>query len=163
MKSALLIAILSSMMFVNAVAQVITAPAYGLKSHETMEVVSVEMKKDQTIVHLTVENRTVSGYFCVDRNTFIVLPDGSRIKMLKADGIPNCPQSYNFKRVGEIIKFSLQFSALPPGSDWFDLVEECSENCFSVYGVTLNASLNDEIEKAYALSESGKPAEAAAS
>lgn len=161
MKSALSFLILSTLLSANAIGQVISAPAYGLRSHETMEVVTVEIEKDQTIIQLTVENRTTSGYFCVDRNTFIVLPDGSRLKLLKADGIPNCPQSHNFKRIGEVVKFSLYFPALPSDSEWFDLVEECSENCFSVYGITLDSRLNKEIEKAYALSESGKPAEAA--
>ncbi len=163
MKSALSLVILPLILAVNAIGQTIPNPSYGLKSHETMEVKGVEINNDFTEIQLTVENRVVSGYFCVDRNTFLVLPDGSRLKLLKADGIPNCPQSYTFKRVGEVISFSLRFPALNPGTEWFDLIEECSENCFSVYAITLDSRINNEIEKSYLLSESGKSAEAAAS
>jgi len=162
MKSVLSFAILSLIISLDSIGQTIPNPSYGLKSHETLEVTGVEITKDYTEIQLTVENRVVSGYFCVDRNTFILLPDGSRLKLIKADGIPNCPQSYTFKRIGEVIRFSLKFPALTEGSDWFNLVEECSENCFSVYGITLDSRINEEIGKAYSLSDSGKPAEAAA-
>jgi hypothetical protein len=148
MRSALSVAILSLLISLNAIGQTIPNPSYGLKSHETLEVTGVEINEEFTRLFLTVENRAVSGYFCVDRSTFLVLPDGSRLKLVKADGIPNCPQSHTFKRIGEVVSFSLYFPALTSGSDWFDLVEECSENCFSVYGITLDSRLNEEIEKA---------------
>ncbi len=136
-------------------------PAYGLKSHETMEVTSVELRPDVTLVRLTVENRVVSGFFCVDRNTSLLLPDGKRLGLVRTEGIPFCPAVHSFQKVGEVLSFVLYFPPVQSGTTWFDLVEECSDNCFSVYGITLDAALNSEIERGYNLSEFGKSKESA--
>lgn len=135
-------------------------PAYGLLTPETMKVAGVELAGGKLVVSLTLENRIPGGYFCADRNTYAVLPDGSRLKLERSEGIPACPDIYRFKRVGETIAFRLYFSRPAQLPDWFNLIEDCEDNCFSVYGITLDNSLNEEIEKAYSLAEAGQPAEA---
>jgi len=161
MKPLISVSIFLSVLLSNLSGQIISNPSYGLKSHSTLEIVSVEFKPDVTIINLTVENRAVAGSFCVDRNTFLVLPDRSRLKLITATGIPFCPNTHTFKRVGEILAFSLQFPSVSVNPEWFDLIEECSDNCFSVYGITLNEKLNAEIENAYKIADSGKSGEAA--
>lgn len=135
-------------------------PAFGLLTPETMRVDGVEFSGGRLMVSLTVENRISGGYFCADRNTYIVLPDGSRIKMDRSEGIPSCPDVYRFKRIGEEIGFSLSFIVPTQLPEWFHLIEECGDNCFSVYAITLDRALNENIERAYGLAEAGQPADA---
>lgn len=140
--------------------QVVNNPAYGLVSHETLKIARVFFGSDETVIELTVENRTPGGFFCVDRNTFLILPGGLRIRMVRSENIPNCPDVHKFQSVGEVLGFRLIFpptDAIPP---WFDLIEECTDNCFSVLGITTDSRLNDEIEKGYRLAEEGQPADA---
>jgi hypothetical protein len=135
-------------------------PAFGLRTPATMRVAGVECTGDRLVISLTVENLIAGGYFCADRNTYIVLPDGSRIKMERSEGIPYCPDIYRFKRIGEEIGFRLYFTMPDQLPDWFNLIEECGDNCFSVYAITLNRELNETIERAYTMAETGHPAEA---
>lgn len=135
-------------------------PAYGLVSHETMKLRQVEVIEDGVILTVSLENRISDGYFCVDRNTYMVLPDGSRLRMIGAEGIPYCPDVYRFRGIGEVLVFRLFFNkpALLPA--WIDLVEECGANCMSVYGITLNETISMKMEKAYGYAETGFPASA---
>jgi hypothetical protein len=131
-----------------ATAQVYYMPATGLKSHETMEIVKVENSSDKTTIYLSIENRIKGGVFCADRNIYIGFSDGTRSKMVKSTGIPQCPDSYKFKKIGEKLEFSLVFPPVKPGTGWFDLIEDCSDNCFSVYGILLNSNISSAINEA---------------
>jgi hypothetical protein len=140
--------------------QSVIQPNYGLKSHETLEINKIELTQKATVFYLSVENRIENGNFCADKNIFIIYPDGTRIKMISSNGIPVCPATYKFNSIGEKLNFTLTFPTLKPGTDWIDLVEECSENCFSFYGITLDNVLNNRLNEAFALSESGESAKA---
>jgi hypothetical protein len=155
--------LLAAMVFwsTGANSQSVINPSFGLTSHETLDIRAVEISSNGTVVHMTIVNMSASGYFCVDRNTYIVLPDGKRHKLIRADGIPMCPLVHNFRSVGEILSFTLHFPSVDVSPGWFNIIEECSENCFSIYGVTLDTLVNTGVEKAYKLADSGKPAEAA--
>jgi hypothetical protein len=130
-------------------------PAVGLKSHQTMEVRKVETTPQKTIVYLSIENRISGGTFCADRNIYLVYPDGRRIKMEKASGIPLCPDSHKFKKQGEILEFSISFPAAEPGTGWIDIIEDCSDNCFSVYGILLNEAFSRRIDEAIMQADKG--------
>jgi hypothetical protein len=140
--------------------QTISNPNYGLKSHETLEITRVENSATLTIIYMSVENKIADGYFCADKNIFIKYPDGTKSKLVSSKGIPVCPESYKFKTVGEKLNFVLTFPALKPGTQWIDLVEDCSDNCFSFYGVCLNKNLNKKIDEASGLAEKNEPAKA---
>ncbi|MFO7574935.1 MAG: hypothetical protein R6W67_07240 [Bacteroidales bacterium] len=140
-----------------AASQTFENPAFGLRTPETMIVAGVEFSGDNLAIDLTVENQIAGGYFCADRNTYIVLPDGSRIRMERSEGIPSCPDVYRFKRIGEVISFRLHFKTPSQLPEWFHLIEECGDNCFSVYAITLSSELNESIERAYGLAEAGQP------
>lgn len=137
-------------------AQVFDNPAIGLKSHQTMEISRVERQQDKTLVYVSVENKINGGTFCADKNIFIIQPDGSRLKLEKASGIPTCPSSHKFKRVGELLEFTLIFPALQRGTGWFNMVEECTNNCFSVYGILLNNQFTARIDNASSYIDRGQ-------
>jgi hypothetical protein len=144
--------------FINA--QTITQPNYGLKTPETLEILKIERGPQKTMVYLSIENKINDGYFCADKNIFIIYPDGKRSKVISSEGIPVCPESYKFKAIGEKLNFVLTFPTLKKDAQWFDLIEECSENCFSFYGVCLNSNLNKQMDDASELAENKEPAKA---
>lgn len=147
----------------SAFSQSIFKPNYSLKSHETLEINKIETTEKTTIIYLSVENRRQYGSFCADKNIFIVYPDGTRSKLISTSGIPVCPDTYKFKYIGEKLDFVLTFPHLKPGTGWIDLVEDCKDNCFSFYGVTLDSELNMKIDEAFALVDKNQKAEAIAS
>jgi hypothetical protein len=136
--------------------QTITAPNYALKSHETLTITKIEVNAAQTIIFFSIENQRISGSFCADRNIYLIEPDGRKLKLLKSLGIPVCPDSYKFKAIGEKLDFILTFPSLKTGTEWIDIIEDCNDNCFSFFGVTLNNGLNEKINSAYNLAERGK-------
>jgi len=144
----------------NMNSQTVIQPNTGLKSHETLEITKIDLTAQKTLIFLSVENRITGGYFCADKNIFILYPDGTRSKLTASKGIPVCPDSYKFKTIGEKLNFELTFPPLKPGTQWIDLIEDCSDNCFSFFGVCLNMDLNKRIDEASVLAENEKPAEA---
>ncbi len=143
-------------------AQTITLPNYGLKSPEVLEITKIVTGSQKTVVYLNLENRIKDGYFCADKNIYLIYPDGSRNRLTSSKGIPVCPETYKFKAIGEKLEFELSFPPLKRDTQWIDLVEECNENCFSFYGVCLNNDLNKKINDASSLAENKQPAEALA-
>jgi hypothetical protein len=145
---------------VNIFSQSYNQPNTGLKSHETLQISKVEITSQKTVISLSVENRITGGNFCADKNIFIIYPDGSRLKLTRAINIPVCPDTYNFNSIDEKLQFTLEFPPLKAGTEWFDLIEDCMDNCFSFYGVTLNNDLNKMIDDAFVLVENEEPANA---
>ena len=140
----------------SSFSQLVEQLNYALKSHETLEISKVEITPDETVLYLTIENRIEGGNFCADKNIFIIYPDGTRSKLTSSNGIPVCPETYKFKTIGEKLQFTLDFPPLKTGTKWIDIVEDCNENCFSFYGVTLNTELNGKINEALSIAEKGE-------
>src|SRR5450759_5485426 len=145
---------------INLSSQTYNQPNFGLRSHETLEISKVVTIAQKTIIFLTIENKITGGYFCADKNIFIIYPDGTRSKLISSKGIPVCPETYKFKTIGERLDFELTFPPLKQDTRWIDLVEDCSENCFSFYGVCLDNDLNKKIEDASLLAENNEPGKA---
>jgi hypothetical protein len=145
---------------VNIQSQTYIQPNIALKSHETLEISQIENNVHGTSISLRIENHITGGSFCADRNIYLIYPDGSRLKLTKAINIPVCPDSYSFKSIGEKLQFTLEFPPLKPGTKWIDLVEECSDYCFSFYGVCLDNELNKKVDDASVLAENREPANA---
>ncbi len=101
-----------------------------------------------------------NGSFCADRNIFIIYPDGKKSKLVSSTDIPVCPDSHQFKAPGEKLEFVLTFPPLKKGTEWIDLVEECTDNCFSFYGICLDNDLNGRIDNAFSLAENDEPMKA---
>ena len=144
----------------NIHSQTVEQPNYALKSHETLEITKVEITPVKTVVSLTIENRIEGGKFCADKNIFIIYPDGTRSNLTSSNGIPVCPETYKFKTIGEKFDFVLTFPPLKQGTEWVDLIEDCTDNCFSFYGVTLDSELNKKIDDAFVLAEKKEPGKA---
>ncbi|MGB8491523.1 MAG: hypothetical protein WCE64_10735 [Bacteroidales bacterium] len=144
--------ILSSQTFIK--------PNYSLRSHPTLDIVKIEAGPEATVFSMSIGNRIAGGTFCADRNIYMMLPDGKKILLTSASGIPVCPDSYKFKAPGEKLDFVLTFPPLKHGTSWIDLVENCSDNCFSFYGIALDNDLNKRIDDAFTLAENDQPAKA---
>lgn len=132
-------------------------PNYGLKSHETLIINKIEATDKSTTIFLTIENRIPGGTFCADRNIYIFYPDGTNSKLISSYNIPVCPDSHKFTTPGEKLNFTLTFPPLKKGVEWIDLVEDCSENCFHFYGITLDNDLNRKINDAFLMAEDDDP------
>jgi len=143
--------------FMYGFSQTIPIPNYALKSHPTLEISKVELLTEQTVIYLTVENRIEGGNFCTDRNIYLIDSNGEKLKLTKSSGIPVCPDNYRFKTIGEKLSFVLTFPPLNQGVKCIDIIEECSDNCFSFYGVILDADLNKRIDDAFFLAENDEP------
>jgi len=134
-------------------------PNYGLKSPLTAAISSVEFTDVATVVRLSVMSDIENAWFCIDRNTFLEKPDGTRVRLSGLAGLPYCPATHKFRHPGEKVTFSLTFPAtgmLP----WFSIVEECSGGCLSFRGIVTGAELNSRLDEAYALADSGEEAAA---
>jgi hypothetical protein len=140
--------------------QTFLQPNYGLKSHETLVINKVELTSTAATFFMSIENRIMDGNFCADKNIFIVYPDGTRSKLVSSENIPVCPETHKFREPGEKLDFTLTFPPLKPGTEWIDLIEDCSDNCFSFYGVTLDSDLNRKIDDAFSLSGNNEPVKA---
>ena len=140
--------------------QTVIQPNSGVKSHETLVINKVELTSTAATFFMSIENRIANGSFCADKNIFIVYPDGTRSKLVSSENIPVCPDTYEFKMPGDKLDFTLSFPPLIPGTEWIDLIEDCSDNCFSFYGVTLDSDLNRKIEDAFSLFGNDEPVKA---
>ncbi len=140
--------------------QTVNIPNSGLRSHETLEISKIDITAQKTVIFLNIENKITGGYFCADKNIFILFPDGTRSNLISSKGIPVCPDTYKFKTIGEKLGFELTFPPLKENNEWIDLIEDCTENCFSFYGICLDNELNKKIDNASHLAEIGEPANA---
>jgi hypothetical protein len=151
---------ISLLLSVAASAQSFIQPNYGLKSHETLVINKVEATTKAVTFYLTIENRISNGTFCADKNIYILFPDGTRSMLLSSNGIPVCPDAHKFNTPGEKLDFTLTFPPLKNGVDWIDLIEDCSDNCFHFFGITLDNELNRKLNDAFYLAENNDPVKA---
>lgn len=159
-KKQLLSVCLIALCAIRAHSQTIEHPNFALKSHETLDILKVEMTSEKTILYLSIENRIEGGTFCADREIYLLNVDGKKFELKKSLGIPTCPESYKFKSIGEKLPFTLEFPPLKQGTKWIDLIEECSSNCFSIYGITLDINLNKKLDEGFSLAEKGENSKA---
>jgi len=159
MKRYITILLFLALNYLNGLSQTVIKPNQSLKSPETLEISKIEMLAGKTVIYLTIENRIAGGYFCADRNIYILDPAGNKYNLVKATGIPVCPDTYSFKSVGEKLSFTLTFPPLKEGTGWIDIVEDCPDNCFWFYGITLDNELNKTLDDAFLTAEKGSPAD----
>jgi len=135
--------------------QAVTGPSFIAKSHETLEVMRVLQEKNELRIDLIVRNRLESGgSFCVSPSTTIRA--GNRhIKINRKEGIPWCPESYNFQYFGESLRFSLFFKDTGSSIRVIDLEENCDENCFWILGIVTDPKINEKLLLAYDHYETG--------
>lgn len=140
--------------------QTFLQPNFGLKKPETLLIRKIEVTASATRFYMSIENRIANGSFCADKNIYIVYPNRTRSLLISAEGIPVCPDVHKFNAPGEKLEFTLTFPPLKSGTEWIDLIEDCPDNCFSFYGVTLDETLNMKINDAFFLEENEEPVKA---
>jgi len=99
---------------------------------------------------ITLENHLSNGYFCASGN--IVLQDlifGTKAQLIRAEGVPVCPEMYHFKWSGEKLHFSLVFQAVDTSIHFVDLIELCDENCLVINGLFLDQSTNNLLNQGF--------------
>jgi len=132
-----------------AKSQVLLNPNYSFKTHETLNLERIELRAERTSLYFSITNLIEEGSFCVNKNTYLMLPSGEKIKLTAIAGIPQCPDNYSFLFKGESLKFQLDFPALKENPVCIDIIEDCQDACFSYIGVITDPELNREIEDAY--------------
>jgi hypothetical protein len=147
MKGLITIVVLSASSMLSA--QSFTKPNHGLKYPETLVIEKIDITTAGTTIYITVENKVEGGTFCADPKIVVTDPTGRRVMLSKATGVPVCPDNYKFRGIGEKISFKLEFPPLPAGTKWIDLVEECDNYCFWIYGITLDNELNRKLDEAF--------------
>jgi len=127
-------------------AQTIDNPVVDIKSHPTLNITKIEKSSESTIFYLTLKNKVENGFFCVNTDVFISIP-GKRIKfdMIKSEGIENCPDLHKFSSPGQVVNFKLFFPSISDTIKTLDLVENCTDNCFSIRGIHLDKKYNEEV------------------
>ena len=136
--------------------QTISKPNYALKSHETLEILKIELTQEKTLLYLSIENRIDGGSFCADRNIYLLDEEGKKYELKRSSGIPVCPATFKFKSIGEKLQFTLEFPTLKAGTKWIDAIEDCTSNCFSFYGIALDTDLNKKLDEGFAFAERGE-------
>lgn len=133
----------------KSISQTITLPIVNMKSHKTLTIEKIESNGKQTIVFLSIENQKTEGeaWFCADDSIYIKNSQGDELYyMKKSEGIPTCPDSYKFKKLGEVLRFSLFFPQIAANIKEIDIIENCNDNCFYFKGVILDPDQNAEIK-----------------
>ncbi len=152
--------LLTSFLSVSITAQDISEPNYALKTPQTLEVINIELSADLTIINLSIENRIEGGYFCIDKNSFLITDRGEKVKLSELIGLPLCPDSYMFNTIGEKKYFTLKFPHIHRETAWVDLIEDCGDNCLAVYAILLDKNLNKRINACFRELDSDRKDEA---
>ncbi len=133
----------------SGLTQTIIKPNFALASHPMM-VKSVSLSDKETVVELAIENKSETGFFCADKNISLINSLNSKeYSLRKSSGIPICPATHKFSYVGEILTFKLFFPPIKGAAKYIDIIENCFENCFSIKGIILDNSVNENINIAY--------------
>lgn len=129
---------------------------FALSSHP-MKVTYIEIAQNQTKIEISIENQIATGSFCADKN--IDMQDAvskKSLNLIKSMGIPVCPDSYNFKSIGEVLTFQLYFPKPNTNTNYVNIIENCDQYCFSIKGIILNAEMNKDINLGYEYYTKGK-------
>ncbi len=156
MKKTILLIVLIAISAGELSAQSIFEPNYALKNPMTLEIVNIELKDDVSLLNLSIENLAEGGYYCIDPLTYITTDKGEKLQLSDLSGLPLCPEVYKFSRVGEIKYITMRFPPVSKDTKWLDIIEECSDNCFAIYGLCLDIKLNTEINIAFRDIENGR-------
>ncbi len=113
-------------------------PTNNNMAGHNLNVVSVSVQKNQTILTFSVNNRTKDGYYewvTLDRSSYI-MANGQKFTLQRADGIAISPNKTYFSYSDETITFKLFFPAIPKNSSTIDFVESLDSG-WKIYGIQL--------------------------
>ena len=111
-KTKIVITIFLFTIIFNSFAQTIEKPNSAIASHP-LTISKIEMSGSQTIVWLELENKSAKGYFCADKSINLYdIVRKIKYELVSSKGIPVCPATYKFRKIGEVLKFQLYFPKL---------------------------------------------------
>lgn len=115
-------------------------------SHPELVIKRVSFNEKNTVVELSVTNNIMGGWFCADKNIYLFNKvNNKRYNLRGSNNIPNCPDKYEFKRIGDKLEFSLFFESIPNHGERIDLIEDCNNSCFYFKDILLNNDKNRDI------------------
>ncbi len=115
-----------------------------------VEIMRVVVEENYTRIDFVYNNGRFA-WVQIDPNSFI-RPVGSETcyPLIKAHGIPLCPQKHFFKNASEILYYTLYFAALPKSVRSIDIIEKepniAPHNYFNFYGVSMERVRTEKIE-----------------
>ncbi len=123
----------------NPIAQKIT--------HPELQIISIEISDSNTIITLKVTNkRNQGGWFCADEQIYLKNSKGTEMyELIRSENIPTCPEQFKFSYVGQELNFTLYFPPISKDIRFLDLIEDCSNACFSFHGIILDNEHNEKI------------------
>ncbi|MBN2616437.1 MAG: hypothetical protein JXR71_12155 [Bacteroidales bacterium] len=140
--------------------QIQNDPYFAVSTHP-ITVMSIGSYPDSLVLVLSIENQLANGYFCVNRKVYAEnLKTKNRTYMLSERGLPYCPEVYHFKWKGEQKIFYLVFPSLGKDVRYVNVVEDCKDQCFELFGLVLDPKMNAEINRAYDAYKIGNTSEA---
>ncbi len=103
-------------------AQEILNPNFAVASHPTV-VESISLTSNYMLIKLTIENKIIGGNFRIDKDIFIqdVLTNAKHM-LSYSEGIPVCPDAYDFKWVGEKLSFLLYFPRPSESTKYINII-----------------------------------------
>jgi tetratricopeptide (TPR) repeat protein len=135
---------------VSLFGQTIKVPNFAVSTHPFL-VNQVTWLKDSFMIELTIENQSPKGYFCASKNIYLQnIKSKKKLRMIRSEGIPVCPNVYHFKWKGEKLTFKLFFPKPDTNIRYVDVIENCKDHCFSIFGLILNPKINEAINEGYA-------------
>jgi len=134
--------------------QEIIKPNFALATHPIV-VDKVQFTDSLIYVTLTIQNKVEDGEFCADEIIYLLeYQNNTKAYLIEATGIPTCPETYQFQSPGEKLSFELKFTGFEEIPKYLNIIEDCEENCFSVYGVILDKKMNEDINQAFGFFQS---------
>lgn len=104
----------------------------------SLQVLSVKIQDNQTVITFSVNNKTENGYhqwLTIDKNAYIVA-NGQRYTLIKTDEIAIAPNKTYFSYAGETKTFTLYFPAIPKNTTSIDFIET-EDSDWRLYGIQL--------------------------
>ncbi len=127
--------------------QTIKVPNFAVATHPFL-VNQVTWQKDGFMIELTIENQSLSGYFCASKHIYLQnIQNKKKLYMIRSENIPVCPNVYRFKWQGEKLTFKLFFPKPDTNIRYVDVIEKCKSHCFSIFGLILDPEMNEAINR----------------
>lgn len=134
---------------VSLYGQTIKVPNFAVSTHPFL-VNQIVWQKDNFMIQLTIENQSPNGYFCASKHIYLQnIQSKKKLQMIRSEGIPVCPRVYHFKWQGEKLTFKLFFPKPDTNIRYVDVIENCKNHCFSIFGLILDPRINEAINQGY--------------
>jgi hypothetical protein len=137
---------------IEKIEKIIYNPRIVIKKSTHIDLLSISEEEGFTRIDFiyTAPKRYTNGGWVQMHPDCFIRPCGSstQLKLVKAVNIPIAPTKYIFKKINEVLCYTLYFPALPSGTTAIDIIESESpgENWFNFYRVSLERIKSGKIQ-----------------